>query len=115
MHFVLVAVVVCEEVSVEKGGRLVLIFSSSIRIVDVESESQTLVYVYGKVSLEPFFSIPAVTLLVVSEVGEGRLCVGVDDVARLAYREIVRVIEKELARILAFEEYVRDARRSQVS
>ena len=115
MHVVFIAEVVGKKVSVEQGCRLVHVFSTSIYIVDVESESQSFVCIDGKISLETLFSVRASSLLVVSKIGERRFGVGIYHVFRFDDGKVVRIEEKELLGVFPFEEDMRDTRGTQVS
>ena len=82
MQIVLVASIAGKQATVKKGGGLVVIHTTSVEVVDVETKAQSFVGIDGKVGFEPFFTITAIEALVIGEVSERRQGVGKGHIVR---------------------------------
>ena len=85
LHLVLFTNVAGKESCIEVGGRLVLVVSASIKVVDVEAERHPFVGIHGEVGFEALFPIELVSSLVISQIGVRYVAVGE---FKIAWREV---------------------------
>ena len=78
---------------VKESSRLVLIESTSIHIIELESSSELFACIYGKEGFEIVLTIGLVATRVVIEVGYWRKSIGKSEVIRLGKKEIIMLQE----------------------
>ena len=91
------------------------IFPSSVHVVNIEAESKPFIGIYGKIGFEPFFSVAAASLFIVSQVDERGFGIGIGYVLRLQDSVVVWVEKEKLAGVFPVEVHMCDTWGTQVS
>ena len=97
VHIVFVSTIASKQTTIEKGCRLVVVHTTSIKVVNVETESQPFVGIDRKIGLETFLAIAVVKTFIVCEIRVRRERVGKGHVFRTQYRLVIWVCKEELA------------------
>lgn len=88
--------------------------STAIEIVNIESQTRTFVGIYSKVALESLFAVDLVARTIIADVGVGRLGVGEVELVGADEKEVQRISEDKLS-AFAMKEYARLSWRTHVA
>lgn len=89
--------------SVEECCGLAGIETASVEIINIKTDTESLVGIDGKVGFKTLFTVTAIESFIIAQVGKGRKRVGKYDIFRAEYGKVVWIGKKELTGIPTVE------------
>ena len=112
VHVVFVSPIAGKQSSVEECCGLAGIETASVEIINIKTDTESLVGIDGKVGFETLFTVTAIESFIIAQVGKGRKRIGKYDIFRAEYGKVVWIGKKELTGIPTVEKKTRQAGRA---